>query len=68
MTLLVRMLVEARERRSRLCASNASSACGSQTGAGAAATGKNQAERTTAMLTMIVALFLVTELPQGNFI
>ncbi|ETN73615.1 hypothetical protein NECAME_00702 [Necator americanus] len=51
MTLLVRMLIEARERRSRLC--------------GGVATGNSQAERTTAMLTVIVAVFLVTELPQG---
>ncbi|KJH47838.1 hypothetical protein DICVIV_06084 [Dictyocaulus viviparus] len=51
MTLLVRMLIEARERRSRLC--------------GGAATGNSKAERTTAMLTGIVAVFLITELPQG---
>ncbi|VDM75058.1 unnamed protein product [Strongylus vulgaris] len=51
MTLLVRMLIEARERRSRLC--------------GGLAAGNSQAERTTAMLTGIVAVFLVTELPQG---
>ncbi|EFO18692.2 hypothetical protein LOAG_09804 [Loa loa] len=51
MTLLVRMLIEARERRTRLCHG--------QTG------GKSQAERTTTMLTAIVAVFLVTELPQG---
>ncbi|VDN00947.1 unnamed protein product [Thelazia callipaeda] len=51
MTLLVRMLIEARERRTRLCRG--------QTG------GKSQAERTTTMLTAIVAVFLVTELPQG---
>ncbi|CAB3407507.1 unnamed protein product [Caenorhabditis bovis] len=50
MTLLVRMLIEARERRSRL---------------GGAAAGNSQAERTTAMLTGIVAVFLLTELPQG---
>ncbi|KAL6730285.1 hypothetical protein Aduo_001268 [Ancylostoma duodenale] len=51
MTLLVRMLIEARERRLRLC--------------GGVAMGNSQAERTTAMLTGIVAVFLVTELPQG---
>ncbi|CAI4228163.1 unnamed protein product [Auanema sp. JU1783] len=51
MTLLVRMLIEARERRSRLC--------------GGMSTGNSQAERTTAMLTIIVAVFLITELPQG---
>uniref|UniRef100_A0A0K0DB87 G_PROTEIN_RECEP_F1_2 domain-containing protein n=1 Tax=Angiostrongylus cantonensis TaxID=6313 RepID=A0A0K0DB87_ANGCA len=51
MTLLVRMLIEARERRLRL--------------SGGVATGNSQAERTTAMLTGIVAVFLVTELPQG---
>uniref|UniRef100_A0A1I8ECV7 G_PROTEIN_RECEP_F1_2 domain-containing protein n=1 Tax=Wuchereria bancrofti TaxID=6293 RepID=A0A1I8ECV7_WUCBA len=51
MTLLVRMLIEARERRTRLCRG--------QTG------DKSQAERTTTMLTAIVAVFLVTELPQG---
>ncbi|KAK6105454.1 Serpentine type 7TM GPCR chemoreceptor Srw family protein [Brugia pahangi] len=51
MTLLVRMLIEARERRIRLCRG--------QTG------DKSQAERTTTMLTAIVAVFLVTELPQG---
>ncbi|CAD5209914.1 unnamed protein product [Bursaphelenchus xylophilus] len=65
MTLLVRMLVEARERRSRLCANNSGSASGSNCGKTSASTGKTQAERTTAMLTMIVALFLITELPQG---
>ncbi|CAD6199981.1 unnamed protein product [Caenorhabditis auriculariae] len=51
MTLLVRMLIEARERRSRLC--------------GGVGSGNSQAERTTAMLTGIVAVFLITELPQG---
>lgn len=51
MTLLVRMLIEARERRSRLC--------------GGMGNGNSQAERTTAMLTGIVAIFLITELPQG---
>ncbi|CAI5438862.1 unnamed protein product [Caenorhabditis angaria] len=51
MTLLVRMLIEARERRSRLC--------------GGVTSGNSQAERTTAMLTGIVAVFLITELPQG---
>ncbi|VDM61699.1 unnamed protein product [Angiostrongylus costaricensis] len=51
MTLLVRMLIEARERRLRL--------------SGGVATGNSQAERTTAMLTGIVAVFLITELPQG---
>ncbi|VDK77490.1 unnamed protein product [Anisakis simplex] len=51
MTLLVRMLMEARERRTRLC--------------GGSATGKSQAERTTSMLTAIVAVFLITEAPQG---
>ncbi|CAJ0964074.1 unnamed protein product, partial [Mesorhabditis belari] len=51
MTLLVRMLMEARERRSRLC--------------GGATSGNSQAERTTTMLTGIVAVFLVTEAPQG---
>lgn len=51
MTLLVRMLMEARERRTRLC--------------GGTASGKSQAERTTSMLTAIVAVFLITELPQG---
>lgn len=51
MTLLVRMLIEARERRTRLCRGNTS--------------GKSQAERTTTMLTAIVAVFLITELPQG---
>ncbi|KAJ1367273.1 hypothetical protein KIN20_028151 [Parelaphostrongylus tenuis] len=51
MTLLVRMLIEARERRLRL--------------SGGVMTGNSQAERTTAMLTGIVAVFLITELPQG---
>ncbi|CAD5206783.1 unnamed protein product [Bursaphelenchus okinawaensis] len=60
MTLLVRMLVEARDRRSRLTANNSGSASGSNCGKTS-----TQAERTTAMLTMIVALFLITELPQG---
>ncbi|VBB32944.1 unnamed protein product [Acanthocheilonema viteae] len=51
MTLLVRMLIEARKRRIRLYRGQTS--------------GKSQAERTTTMLTAIVAVFLVTELPQG---
>lgn len=51
MALLVWMLMEARERRARIC--------------GGATTGNSQAERTTAMLTCIVAVFLITELPQG---
>uniref|UniRef100_A0A0K0EYL8 G_PROTEIN_RECEP_F1_2 domain-containing protein n=1 Tax=Strongyloides venezuelensis TaxID=75913 RepID=A0A0K0EYL8_STRVS len=57
MTLLVRILIKARERRNRLC--------GSRT---IPCTAKTQAERTTAMLTIIVAVFLVTELPQGLLI
>ncbi|PAV59652.1 hypothetical protein WR25_21245 isoform C [Diploscapter pachys] len=51
MALLVWMLMEARERRARIC--------------GGATAGNSQAERTTAMLTCIVAVFLITELPQG---
>ncbi|CAJ0564473.1 unnamed protein product, partial [Mesorhabditis spiculigera] len=51
MSLLVRMLMEARERRSRLC--------------NGATAGNSQAERTTTMLTGIVAVFLITEAPQG---
>uniref|UniRef100_A0A0K0E877 G_PROTEIN_RECEP_F1_2 domain-containing protein n=1 Tax=Strongyloides stercoralis TaxID=6248 RepID=A0A0K0E877_STRER len=57
MTLLVRILIKARERRNRLC--------GSRT---VLCTAKTQTERTTAMLTIIVAVFLVTELPQGIFV
>lgn len=56
MTLLVRMLIEARERRTRLCCGQADAKC------------KSQAERTTTMLTAIVAVFLVTELPQGMLV
>ncbi|KAK0428191.1 hypothetical protein QR680_010664 [Steinernema hermaphroditum] len=54
MTLLVQMLMEAKERRNRLCR-----------GSMPAGSGKSQAERTTSMLTVIVAVFLITELPQG---
>uniref|UniRef100_A0A914CPF2 G-protein coupled receptors family 1 profile domain-containing protein n=1 Tax=Acrobeloides nanus TaxID=290746 RepID=A0A914CPF2_9BILA len=61
MTLLVRMLVEARERRSRLVGNAAALRRGSVQQGSA----KSQAERTTAMLTIIVAVFLITELPQG---
>ena len=70
MMLLIRMLIDARDRRSRLvsrCATGVNCANGSGgrrqslTGGGA----KSQAERTTAMLTIIVAVFLITELPQG---
>ncbi|GMT28461.1 hypothetical protein PFISCL1PPCAC_19758, partial [Pristionchus fissidentatus] len=50
MTLLVKTLMEARKRRERLTTSTSSN---------------TNAERTTAMLTVIVAVFLVTELPQG---
>uniref|UniRef100_A0A1I7Z506 G_PROTEIN_RECEP_F1_2 domain-containing protein n=1 Tax=Steinernema glaseri TaxID=37863 RepID=A0A1I7Z506_9BILA len=54
MTLLVQMLMEAKERRNRLCR-----------GSMPAGSVKSQAERTTSMLTVIVAVFLITELPQG---
>ncbi|TKR59395.1 hypothetical protein L596_029072 [Steinernema carpocapsae] len=54
MTLLVKMLMEAKERRNRLCR-------GSMPSSG----GKSQAERTTSMLVVIVAVFLITEAPQG---
>lgn len=50
MTLLVRVIIEARDRRTRL-------SIGSRR--------KSQNERTTSMLTAIVAVFLITELPQG---
>ncbi|KAI6232990.1 G-PROTEIN-RECEP-F1-2 domain-containing protein [Aphelenchoides fujianensis] len=63
---LIRLLVEARNRKARLC-STPGSACGSQAGASSSA-GKGQAERTTTMLTIIVAVFLLTELPQGSLI
>lgn len=62
MTLLVRMLVEARDRRSRLAGNAAALRRASVPQANA----KSQAERTTAMLTIIVAVFLITELPQGR--
>ncbi|KAI1721637.1 serpentine type 7TM GPCR chemoreceptor srw domain-containing protein [Ditylenchus destructor] len=84
MTLLVRMLMEARERRLRLCrgaaiptnavvanntspnntcaTTNVNNTCGHQANA---VNRQTQAERTTAMLTIIVAVFLITELPQG---
>ncbi|KAI3413379.1 hypothetical protein GPALN_010876 [Globodera pallida] len=79
MTLLVRMLVEARERRSRLIAKQAppppvttsqndsSRSMGQweRTTGGGASGAQTRAERTTAMLTIIVAVFLITELPQG---
>ncbi|KAF8365376.1 dmsr-2 [Pristionchus pacificus] len=51
MALLVNTLMEARRRRQRLTTSTVSS--------------NTNAERTTAMLTVIVAVFLVTEMPQG---
>lgn len=93
MTLLVRMLIEARERRQRLCQNSSSqlkpnyinnnsnelkkypsglmlvTTQGTNSiGNGASVTNNKttQAERTTAMLTIIVAVFLITELPQGN--
>ncbi|KAL7076779.1 hypothetical protein ACQ4LE_004000 [Meloidogyne hapla] len=79
MTLLVRMLVEARERRNRLHSgkqptpslptqTNGREKSMTEKCASASASGnssKAQAERTTAMLTIIVAVFLITELPQG---
>uniref|UniRef100_A0A915DEA8 G-protein coupled receptors family 1 profile domain-containing protein n=1 Tax=Ditylenchus dipsaci TaxID=166011 RepID=A0A915DEA8_9BILA len=93
MTLLVRMLMEARERRLRLCQGNSSAvpttgpnttssvnnnnhtttpsnpATNRPSSATAAVTNSNcktQAERTTAMLTIIVGgCILITELPQG---
>lgn len=100
MTLLVRMLVEARERRTRLQdgggkqqqqqqkqplppaagsppmatkaaaqqqqpAGGGGGEKGSGGGSGGGGAGKAQPERTTAMLTIIVAVFLITELPQG---
>ncbi|KAI6182397.1 Blue-sensitive opsin [Aphelenchoides bicaudatus] len=63
MTLLVKMLLEAKERRSRLTNSNTGSACGTQ--GVVASGGKSQAERTTAMLVIIVFVFLLTEMPQA---
>lgn len=97
MTLLVRMLMEARERRLRLCQrgsnaipinaavmiptpqqskqvqkaiANMSTNNGQSNGFSAGkkqscSSGPGSAERTTAMLTIIVAVFLITELPQG---
>uniref|UniRef100_A0A915LRD7 G-protein coupled receptors family 1 profile domain-containing protein n=1 Tax=Meloidogyne javanica TaxID=6303 RepID=A0A915LRD7_MELJA len=80
MTLLVRMLVEARERRNRLHSGKQSTlsslptqtnngrdkSVGNEKGASTSGnSSKVQAERTTAMLTIIVAVFLITELPQG---
>lgn len=64
--MLIKMLIEARDRRSRLCNSNTGSACGSHVTASTNG-GKSQAERTTAMLVIIVFVFLVTELPQASF-
>lgn len=58
-------LSEARERRSRLTTGTAGSASGSH-GSCLTTNNKTQAERTTAMLVVIVAVFLITELPQGN--
>ena len=68
MALLVRMLVEAKNRRSRL-----SHGSGMSSGSGAlkpknqnsSGGGKTQAERTTAMLILIVLCTMITELPQG---
>ncbi|KAF7633988.1 hypothetical protein Mgra_00006616 [Meloidogyne graminicola] len=79
MTLLVRMLVEARDRRNRLqfkqpppsslpTQNNGKDKSVIEKGNTANNSGtsnKAQAERTTAMLTIIVAVFLITELPQG---
>lgn len=110
MTLLVRMLIEARERRQRLCQSHSLPSqitTSNNTGTSLSQNNfsgmkksfsgltnvlvpnpndnlngnnngglvtkatsfiqANQAERTTAMLTIIVAVFLITELPQGLF-
>jgi hypothetical protein len=73
MMLLIRTLVEAHERRTRLTTrcrtpsvhqpSEGGGRRQSVTGSGPV---KSQAERTTAMLTIIVAVFLITELPQGT--
>ncbi|KAI6225635.1 Blue-sensitive opsin [Aphelenchoides besseyi] len=60
---MIRLLIEARDRKARLC-STPGSACGSQ-GPGSSNGGKGQAERTTMMLIFIVAVFLLCELPQG---
>ncbi|KAI6178828.1 Blue-sensitive opsin [Aphelenchoides besseyi] len=59
---MIRLLIEARDRKARLC-STPGSACGSQ-GPGSSNGGKGQAERTTMMLIVIVAVFLLCELPQ----
>lgn len=100
MTLLVRMLIEARERRLRLCQrgsnvipinvtapstklqqikkiqksiENIQTNNNNQnneynvTKKQSCSTGSGSAERTTAMLTIIIAVFLITELPQGFF-
>uniref|UniRef100_A0A7E4W320 G_PROTEIN_RECEP_F1_2 domain-containing protein n=1 Tax=Panagrellus redivivus TaxID=6233 RepID=A0A7E4W320_PANRE len=68
MALLVRTLLETNRRRARLSHGNsamsASSVVRSMKSTGSNSS-KAQADRTTTMLISIVAIFLVTELPQG---
>lgn len=67
MAFLVQMLIEAKDRRSRLTGgSTNASTTGSHVTGPTNNGGKNQAERTTTMLIIIVGVFLVTELPQGK--
>ncbi|KAE9555730.1 hypothetical protein FO519_001082 [Halicephalobus sp. NKZ332] len=68
MALLVRMLVEAKNRRSRLSHGSGMSSGSSglkSKNQNAPGGGKTQAERTTAMLILIVLCTMITELPQG---
>ncbi|KAI6203404.1 Blue-sensitive opsin [Aphelenchoides besseyi] len=62
---MIRLLIEARDRKARLC-STPGSACGSQ-GPGSSNGGKGQAERTTMMLIFIVAVFFVVRIASRDF-
>jgi hypothetical protein len=69
MAMLVKMLIEAKDRRSRLTGGNSactSTVSGNQNVVLTTSGNKSQAERTTIMLVIIVAVFLITELPQGR--
>jgi hypothetical protein len=67
MALLVRMLIEAKNRKHRLSHGSAMSTASSiKTKAHATMSSANKTtERTTTMLVLIVFVFLITELPQG---
>lgn len=69
MTLLVRMLIEARSRRNRLLVNrqNSSSLVNVANTTTTSST-SSAAERTTTMLILIVLIFWICELPQGVFV